>query len=64
LPGNAPWDERYLQALTHLMEHVSSSELTAKQEAVPDHLPEFDRSRQVDRVTAFLMDLLPSGEQS
>ena len=64
LPGNAPWDERYLQALANLMEHVSSSELTAKQEAVPDHLPEFDRSRQVDRVTAFLMDLLPSGEQS
>jgi glycosyltransferase involved in cell wall biosynthesis len=64
LPGNAPWDERYLQALANLMEHVSSSELTAKLEAVPDHLPEFDRSRQVDRVTAFLMDLLPSSEQS
>jgi glycosyltransferase involved in cell wall biosynthesis len=64
LPGNAPWDERYLQALANLMEHVSSSELCAKQEAVPDHLPEFDRSRQVDRATAFLMDLLPGSEQS
>jgi glycosyltransferase involved in cell wall biosynthesis len=64
LPGNAPWDERYLQALTNLMEHVDSSELTAKQEAVPNQLPEFDRSRQVDRVTAFLTDLLSSGEQS
>jgi glycosyltransferase involved in cell wall biosynthesis len=58
LPGNAPWDESYLKALADLMENVSAAEIQTKQEAVPHHFPEFDRSRQINRVTAFLNDIL------
>jgi glycosyltransferase involved in cell wall biosynthesis len=58
LPGNAPWDDRYVQALAHLMDNVSAAELSAKQQAVPHHLPLFDRAQQVKRVTTFLTDIL------
>jgi glycosyltransferase involved in cell wall biosynthesis len=58
LPGEAPWDERYLSALTRLMQTLTPLECKRKQAAVPRELPEFDKARQVARVTAFLMDLL------
>jgi hypothetical protein len=58
LPGEAPWDERYLSALTHLMQKVTPLECKTKQAAVPRALPEFNKARQVARMTAFLMDLL------
>jgi len=58
LPGKAPWDERYLQALAVVMQQISPAELKTKKEAVPRQLPEFDRPRQVERVTAFVTDLL------
>lgn len=58
LPGNAPWDERYLHALTDLMDNINAAEIQTKQRAVPHYLPEFDQSRQVARVTAFLTDIL------
>jgi glycosyltransferase involved in cell wall biosynthesis len=58
LPGKAPWDERYLSALAHLMRRLTLTECRAKQLAVPRELPEFDKARQVARVTAFLTDML------
>jgi glycosyltransferase involved in cell wall biosynthesis len=58
LPGASPWDERYINALTRLLTNITTSELIDKHAAVPRKLPEFDRARQVTRVTAFLEDLL------
>ena len=58
IPGTAPWDERYISAVTELMIRLTLSELTGKRSAVPHQLPEFDRTRQIALVTAFLTDLL------
>jgi glycosyltransferase involved in cell wall biosynthesis len=57
-PGNAPWDERYLDALARLMDRVSLAEVNAKRNAVPHALPEFDRNKQIGRVTSFVNDLM------
>jgi glycosyltransferase involved in cell wall biosynthesis len=58
LPGNAPWDARYIQALANLMDGLTFAELNVKQLAVPRSLPEFDRESQVRRVTAWINELL------
>jgi glycosyltransferase involved in cell wall biosynthesis len=64
LPGNAPWDDRYINALADLMTRIKSTELQARRAAVPKNPPEFDRSRQIRRVTAFLTDLLKATSRS
>jgi len=58
LPGKAPWDPAYVQALSDLMRRLQPAEVKARQAAVPRRLPQFDRDAQVHRVTAFLTDLL------
>jgi hypothetical protein len=58
LPGDAPWSERYIQAQADLLEALTPEELERKRMAIPDALPEFDRERQVRRVTAFVRELL------
>ena len=58
LPGSAPWDIRYIQALANLMDGLTSAELNVKRLAVPRSLPEFDRESQVRRVTAWINELL------
>ena len=58
LPGDAPWDERYLAALAHLMGSVSREELSRRRELVPRDLPAFDLARQQRQVAGFLQDLL------
>lgn len=58
LPGKAPWDDRYINALASLMDRLTPTELKIKQAAVPRNLPEFDRDSQIRRVTAWITDLL------
>jgi glycosyltransferase involved in cell wall biosynthesis len=60
LPGSAPWDTTYVGALAELMAGLdrTSQGFMDKQAAVPRRLAEFDRSCQVSRVTAFLLDVL------
>jgi glycosyltransferase involved in cell wall biosynthesis len=64
LPGNAPWDDRYINALADLMTRITSTELQARRAAVPKNPPEFDRGRQIRRATAFLTDLLKETPRS
>jgi glycosyltransferase involved in cell wall biosynthesis len=64
LPGNAPWDDVYINALADLMTRITSTEFQARRAAVPKNPPEFDRSRQIRRVTAFLTDLLKETSRS
>jgi hypothetical protein len=64
LPGRAPWDKQYIDALTTLMSTLTPEEYRIKKQAVPIYSPEFDRERQVCRVTTFVQDLLRLPENS
>jgi hypothetical protein len=57
LPGEAPWSEEYVAALARMIDGLEAHALAAKKDMVPMSAPEFDRDRQVARVTAFIGDL-------
>jgi hypothetical protein len=56
LPGRAPWDPRYLQALADFLDRLDEDELRTHAAAVPRARPLFDRESQVRRTTAFVTD--------
>ena len=58
LPGDAPWDERYVKSLVAFLDRITPDDIAQKQAAIPRHHPTFDRERQVGTVTAFIHDLL------
>jgi hypothetical protein len=58
LPGRQPWTGECTRALATLLEDVTVDEIAARRAAVPRRLDDFDRDRQVSRVTSFLNDLL------
>lgn len=58
LPGDTPWDERYVAALAELMETITTPEIERRRACVPAGLEIFDEERQRARTTAFLQDLL------
>lgn len=58
LPGDAPWEVKYLRALAELLDGMTPSRLQQARAAVPAHLAEFDRERQIRRATEFFRDLL------
>jgi hypothetical protein len=56
LAGRTPWDEKYIEQLSNLMARASHDEVARKRRAIPKYLPEFDRDRQIQRVTDFIRD--------
>jgi len=58
LPGKAPWDDRYIDALAKLIARLDAHELISKRSAALSKMREFDRDRQVARATDFISDLL------
>jgi glycosyltransferase involved in cell wall biosynthesis len=58
LRGEAPWDERFLEALAGLLSTLDLEAVEQRRRAVPVVAPEFHEQRQVERVTQFLCDLL------
>ncbi len=56
--GDLPWGETYANALGGLLSRVTREEIAEKKSAVPRALAEFSRSRQIDRTTHFLTDIL------
>jgi hypothetical protein len=58
MPGDAPWDERYVGALTELMESLSLEEVARRRELVPRALPAFELARQRRQVGGFVADIL------
>lgn len=58
LPGPAPWSESYIHALAKLMMSVTQGDIQTKASFVPRNSPVFGRDNQVNRVTAFLSDIL------
>lgn len=60
LPGDSPWDSRYVASLAQVIDGLRIDEVAAKRAAVPITSPEFDRDRQAARVDAFVRDLITS----
>jgi glycosyltransferase involved in cell wall biosynthesis len=58
VPGGEPWEPGYHRALAALIDALTPAEIAAKAAAARAAAGLFDRDRQVDRVTAFLSDLL------
>ncbi len=58
LPGQSPWHDRYVNALSELLMGLSPDEIATRRQQVPRSLPEFDRARQVARTRAFVEDLI------
>jgi hypothetical protein len=56
LPGDAPWDRRYLSALAELMRTVTRDDVESRRARVPREHPDFDRDRQRRRVGQFIGD--------
>jgi glycosyltransferase involved in cell wall biosynthesis len=57
LPGDAPWDERFLGALTELMAGVRHDDVASRRPP-PEEPVAFSRSRQQRQVTAFVSEVL------
>ena len=57
LPGDAPWDEVYLDALAQLVENLRMDDITKLQARIPQELPDFKEDDQIRRVTAFVSEL-------
>jgi len=58
LAGDAPWGERYVEALAELMRGVTWECLRAKRDRLPRAIDAFDRDAQVARVGAFITEIL------
>jgi len=58
LPGNAPWDRKYIVSLARLVEQLSVEQVHLKRDAIPEQIEIFDRQTQIERTTAFIRDLL------
>lgn len=58
LPGDAPWDPRYVAGLADLMRGIDHAEVARRAARVPRDAPQFDRARQAASVTAFLHDVV------
>jgi glycosyltransferase involved in cell wall biosynthesis len=58
LAGPTPWHLEYIQQLSRLMARANRDEIAQKQHAIPRYLPEFDRERQISRVTEFIGDIV------
>jgi hypothetical protein len=58
IAGEAPWDEKYLEALASWMERLRMEEVELKRARIPDSMAEFDRDLQVLRTGNFIQGVL------
>ena len=58
LPGDAPWDPVYVDAVRDLLASITRDEIAARAAACPRTLDTFDQKLQIDRATAFIADLI------
>ena len=64
LPGDAPWDERYIAALARVMSDVDRPGVERRRSLVPTDIKAFDRDLQIASVCSFVGDLLGELPQS
>jgi glycosyltransferase involved in cell wall biosynthesis len=57
LPGEAPWDERYVAALADLMRTLTHDDVAARRSCIPREDPLFSFERQQRQVCDFLVDV-------
>lgn len=62
LPGNKPWNSKYISEIANLMENITESEIHQKKQALPKYIPHFDPKLQVERVKNFIQDILIGGK--
>lgn len=62
LPGNSPWDPRYIDGLANLLAKLDQEAISRKRNAIPETVTLFDRQTQVFRTEQFIRDLLESRE--
>jgi hypothetical protein len=63
LAGPTPWSEQYVGRLSELMKSVAPQEISEKRTMIPAQATEFDRDRQIRRVTDFIRDILGIAEE-
>jgi Glycosyl transferases group 1/Glycosyl transferase 4-like domain len=57
LPGDAPWDERYVAALADLMRSLSADDVAARRARIPREDPLFSLERQQRQVCEFVVEV-------
>jgi glycosyltransferase involved in cell wall biosynthesis len=57
LPGDAPWEDRYVSALARLMDSLTAEELAERRARAPAALAVFSKRDQQERVSDFLNDV-------
>jgi len=63
LPGKAPWHRQYIESLAELLARMSWSDIARKQSVAESVSLDFDRDRQISRVTEFISDLFEVAPQ-
>ena len=58
LPGDAPWDSRYVGALARLLEDVTADDVERLRAAIPDELILFSAPDQRRRASGFVLDVI------
>ncbi len=58
LPGSAPWDQRYISAMSEMMDAITWEEIAQLKSQVPRQHALFDRTAQQQRMREFLQDLI------
>ena len=58
LPGRAPWDPSYVKSLADFVDGLDEKDLATRLAAVPGTPDVFDGGLQIERVNAFVRDLL------
>jgi hypothetical protein len=58
LPGSGPWEEKYISALASLLENLDHAQIESRRVGLPMQGDIFDREAQIQRVAAFVADIL------
>jgi len=60
LPGEAPWDPCFIDALVQLLTNLTLESIKLKRNSIPAYIRDFDRDVQVQRVTNFVNEIARS----
>lgn len=63
LAGPTPWSHQYVSELAELMQTISPDQISRRREAVVSLSSVFDRPAQIERMTAFIGDILADAER-
>ena len=58
IPGDAPWDDVYLNDLCKVIDAITWESVTERRESIPSQFDTFERGQQVRRVGQFIYDIL------